>query len=253
MAAVLPDTSLPWAIEMEGVYEIATSESLRLAAYRCPAGVWTIGWGETSNVKPGDTCTKEEADRWLCEDIAERADAVKAMCTNPPGGYELAALVSLAYNIGLERLKTSTVLRQHNAGNHAAASRAFGLWNKAKNPQTGELRELGGLTARRHREGALYLKADQNEPMPQAVEAESSLARSPIATSATVAAGAGVVEVISSAGQDIGAVKPALEMARDVLVNVLGVPTQWILPAIVIGAGLVILQWRVKQRRDGRA
>lgn len=253
MAAVLPDTSLPWAIEMEGVYEIATSEGLRLAAYRCPAGVWTIGWGETSNVKPGDTCTKEEADRWLCEDIAERADAVKAMCTNPPGGYELAAMTSLAYNIGLEGLKKSTVLRQHNAGNHEAASRAFGLWNKAKNPQTGELRELAGLTARRAREGALYLKTDQPEAMPQAVEAESNLARSPIATSATVAAGAGVVEVISSAGQDIGMVKPALEMARDVLVNVLGVPTQWILPAIVIGAGLVILQWRVKQRRDGRA
>ncbi|MGM2623055.1 glycoside hydrolase family protein, partial [Bacillus cereus group sp. Bce039] len=77
----------------------------------------------------------------------------------------------------------STVLRQHNAGNRQAAARAFGLWNKARNPRTGPLEVLDGLTARRQREAAMYLTSDADErpePMPQAVDGESNLAKSPI-------------------------------------------------------------------------
>ena len=47
MASKLPNPSLAWPIVMAGVALIAQAETCRLKAYRCPAGVWTCGWGET--------------------------------------------------------------------------------------------------------------------------------------------------------------------------------------------------------------
>ena len=252
----LPDPALPWPIPLAAVSEIAESEGLELVAYLCPAGVWTIGWGETDNVRPGDTCTKEQADHWLLEDLQERTRAVLALCKVQPSPNELGALVSLAYNIGLGGLGKSTVLRQHNAGNRQAASRAFGLWNKAKDPGTGQLRELAGLTARRAREAALYLKPEpgqRTEAMPQAIEAESKPATGPISAGAVVAGGAGVVEVLSKAGQDVGAVSPVFEKGRALLVDTLGVPTDWILPIVMIVVAVLIYRARRKQRSEGWA
>ena len=85
MPTQLPNPSLPWPIAMQGVALIAESESLRLRAYRCPVGVWTIGWGETDGVHPGDTCTQEQADRWLCDDLTDRAIALSGW-TRPEDG-----------------------------------------------------------------------------------------------------------------------------------------------------------------------
>ena len=114
MSAPLPDPALPWPIPLEAVALIAESEGLRLRAYRCPAGVWTIGWGETDGVHPGDTCTREQADRWLCDDVIDRTRAVRALCTVEPSPAELGALVSLAYNIGMAGFERSTALRQQD-------------------------------------------------------------------------------------------------------------------------------------------
>lgn len=240
----LPDPSMPWPIPAAAVALIAESEGLRLKAYRCPAGVYTIGWGETDGVHPGDTCTKHQADTWLCEDLNGRAMAVSALCKVPPSPEELGAMVSLAYNIGMGGFAKSTVLRQHNAGNRQAASRAFGLWNKAKG------QELPGLTARRAKESALYLSGEP-EPMPQAIEPESAPAAGGIAKGAAVVVGGGVLEAVSQAGTDIGTIKPAVDAAKDLLVNTLGIPTNWLLPIVVIGAGILILRWRLKQRSEG--
>lgn len=252
----LPDPALPWPIVMEAVALIADSESLRLKAYRCPAGVWTIGWGETQSVRPGDTCTKEEADRWMCEDLTDRAAAVRKLCTIEPSPHEVGALVSLAYNIGTAGLAKSTVLRQHNAGNRQAAARAFALWNKARNANTGELQVLPGLTARRARETALYLTADDGaepERMPQAVDAETSAIRGPIGKAAAVVVGAPVVELASQAADGIAVLKPAVVAARDFVATTLGVPTQWVVPLLIAGAGVLVLRWRLKQRTEGWA
>lgn len=247
-----PDPNLPWPIPMPAVGLIAESESLQLKAYRCPAGVWTIGWGETQGVKPGDTCTKEQADRWLLEDLQERAGAVGAMCTIDPSPAELGAMVSLAYNIGLEAFRRSTVLRQHNAGNRQAAARAFGLWNKAR--VNGVLTELPGLTARRAREAALYLVGDeQPQAMPQAVEAESKVSASPIARSGAVAAGAGVLEGLRQLGDSVGGIKAPLDAAKAVMVDTLGVPPDWILPLVLIAVGALIVRHRLRQRSEGWA
>lgn len=247
-----PDPNLPWPIPMPAVGLIAESEGLRLKAYRCPAGVWSIAYGETQGVKPGDTCTKEQADRWLLEDLQERAGAVGAMCTIDPSPAELGAMVSLAYNIGLEAFRKSTVLRQHNAGNRQAAARAFGLWNKAR--VDGVLTELPGLTARRAREAALYLVGDeQPQAMPQAVESESKVSASPIARSGAVAAGAGVLEGLRQLGDSVGGIKAPLDAAKSVMVDTLGVPPDWILPLVLIAVGVIVVRWRLKQREGGWA
>ena len=77
---LLPDSSLAWPIPMEAVALIAEIEGCRLRAYKCPAAVWTIGWGETDGVQPGDTCTQAQADQWLCDDLTDRAAAVRKLC-----------------------------------------------------------------------------------------------------------------------------------------------------------------------------
>lgn len=254
-APPLPDPSLPWPIPMAAVALIAEAEGLRLAAYRCPAGVPTIGWGETDGVQMGDTCTREQADHWLLEDLQERTRAVQALCTRGPSRNELGALVSLAYNIGLGALAKSTALRQHNAGDHQAAARAICLWDKAR--VQGVLTTLPGLTARRAREQALYLTPDdgtaQQQPIPQAVEAESGLATSPITRGGLVTIGAGVLEGLRQMGDSLGGVRAPLDAARGLLVDTLGVPPEWILPLVLIAAGALVVRWRLQQRREGWA
>ena len=74
-----PNPKLDWPIAYEAVCEIARSEGCRLKAYRCPAGVPTIGWGHTRGVKMGDTCTQEQADAWFLEDLSEFTEGVRRL------------------------------------------------------------------------------------------------------------------------------------------------------------------------------
>ena len=248
----LPDPSLPWPIPMAAVALIAESEGLRFAAYRCPAGVPTIGWGETDGVRMGDTCTKDQADRWLLEDLQERSAAVRAACANPPGPNELGAFVSLAYNIGIDAFRKSTALRLHNAGDHAGASRAICLWDKAK--VNGVLTVLNGLTARRAKEQALYLTPDESvaAPMPQAVEAESKIASSPIVQGGvTTTAGGGLLVALEAIKGDMGALGDWARTVRGFLSDSVGVPPEWVLPGLLMIAGVVVVRWRLKQRAGG--
>lgn len=250
---MLPDPALPWPIPMAAVALIAESEGLRLTAYRCPAGRPTIAYGETDGVQMGDTCTKEQADRWLLEDLQDRTQQVRALCTRSPGANELGSLVSLAYNIGVGALAGSTALRQHNSGDHLAAARAICLWDKAR--VGGVLTVLPGLTARRAREMALYLTPDEPsaaaQPVPQAVEAESSIAASPIIKGGATTVGAGVVAALAEARDALGPLGTGLTAAKDFAASVLGIPPGWVLPAVLIGAGAVVVRWRWRQRSGG--
>lgn len=267
----LPEKSLPWAIPFDAVtmlaaYEQGPAGGVALRAYRCPAGIPTIGWGRTQGVKMGDRCTKDEADRWLCADVAERANRVRALCTETPGDNELAALVVLAYNIGVPGLAKSTVLRQHNAGNRQAAARAFSLWNKAKNPNTGQLEVLAGLTARRAREAAMYLTPDEGvapATTPQAVEAESSLVASPIAQSGAVTVGAGalagaseIADQLNETSGLLGVASGALTALKNVvgqMADLVGMEPRTMLALALIGAGVVVIRQRTRQRAEGWA
>lgn len=246
----LPDQSLPWPIAWPGVVLIAERENCRLKAYRCPAGVLTCGWGETAGVGPDTEWTQQFADQRFCDSLAHFGAQVLAACTLRPTSLQLAALTSLAYNIGIGGFKKSTVLRQHNAGDHQAAARAFGLWNKAG----GQV--LSGLTARRAAEAAMYLSADeqtQPAPMPQAVDPESRPITGPIASTSAATAGLGVIGLLQALGEQVGAMKGALTTIKGVLAEALGVPPDWILPLLLIVLGGVALRYRYLQRAGGHA
>lgn len=137
---------------------IAQFEGLRLKAYQDTAGVWTIGYGTTKNpdtgqkIKEGDTITKAKALDWLKKDTAAFKSGVEKLVKVPVNDNQLAALTSLAYNIGLTAFSRSTLLRYLNsnvAKEQVAAQ--FLRWNRSG----GQI--VRGLTIRRKLESDLFL------------------------------------------------------------------------------------------------
>lgn len=135
-----------------GLGLVKTFEGCKLTAYLCPAGVWTIGWGRTTNVKRGDTCTQAQADAWLEQEYDAFERKVRSLVKVPLTANQMGALVSFAYNVGMGALGSSTLLRLLNAGQYDAAAKHFARWNKAGG------RVLAGLTRRRAAEAALFAK-----------------------------------------------------------------------------------------------
>lgn len=239
---VLPDKKLPWPISYEAVVEIAKSEGCRLHAYRCEAGIPTIAFGRTKGVRMGDTCTQEQADRWFCEDLTEFTADVRRHLKRDPSNNELGAFVSLAYNIGVGGFASSTVLRKFNEGDTLAAARAFSLWNKIT--KNGVKVVSNGLTARRAREAALFLTPDDGVQyeMPQQVESESSLTQSPIAQSGLVSILGGVAAAATAVIEPVKDFSDRLGMDPLVVIGIIG-----------IVVGLVVMEQRNKQRKEGWA
>lgn len=113
----------------KGVSLIKSFEGCRLKAYKCPAGVWTIGYGHTAGVKEGDTITQEQADDYLRNDLEKYEKAVQ----NYDGIYhfnqnQFDALVSFTYNCGVGNLKNLT---QSGRRTLAQISVKLLLYNKA--------------------------------------------------------------------------------------------------------------------------
>lgn len=140
----------------KGVELIKEFEGCRLTAYKCPAGVWTIGYGHTGTVDgkavaSGMTITAKKATELLKSDLARFEAAVNSYVTAPITQNMFDALVSFAYNCGAAALKTSTLLKKLNAGNYDGAANEFPRWNKAGG------RVLNGLVRRREREKQLFL------------------------------------------------------------------------------------------------
>jgi lysozyme len=144
-----------------GLKLIKKFEGLRLRAYRCPAGVWTIGYGHTKTAKRGQVITEAEADRLLREDlhVFERG-VLDALGGAPTTENQFSAMVSLAFNIGLGAFRRSKVLALHKAGKTAEAARAFANWRKAGG------KVLPGLVRRRAAEAKLYLTPDSEKAQP---------------------------------------------------------------------------------------
>ncbi len=130
---------------------IQGEEGFRDTAYKpTPNDKWTIGYGHTKNVKPGDKTTKEEAERLYKEDFNAHIAPLKDLKT-PLDNNEKIALASLIYNIGPNAFKTSTLYKKLQAGDKKGAAEEFERWNK-QNKQV-----LNGLTKRRKKEKELFL------------------------------------------------------------------------------------------------
>ena len=130
---------------------IKTFEGYRSEAYLCPAGVWTIGYGHTSGVNPGDTCTREEADEFLKEDLAEAEACVNAQSLDL-SQTQFDALVSLVYNIGAGNFQGSTLLKLLEQDCIARDT----LENEWKKWKYSNKKVLKGLVRRRAAEWSLY-------------------------------------------------------------------------------------------------
>ena len=139
----------------EGIELIKKFEGCKLKAYLCPAGVVTIGYGDTKNVSMGMTITQEEADRRLADRYLDFEEGVLAMLKVSLNQNQLGALVSFAYNVGLNNLKNSTLLKKVNASDFEGASAEFGKWIYANK------KPLPGLATRRLAEKALFMKSPE--------------------------------------------------------------------------------------------
>jgi lysozyme len=225
--------------EFEG-FERRLSDGTAEAYFDNLGGVWTGPYGFTAGVKPGQVWTREEADDRLARELSNYVSAVVRNCTIAPNENQLAAMVCLAWNIGVRGFERSSVLKAHNRGDFDAAAQAFGLWNQAGG-------KVGrGLTRRRAAEAALYLKPvkAKPEPMPQQVDAESSLTQSPIVRGAAATAASSVIGVIA------GQAAKVREVAESFGVSAY-LPYLFVVAAVA-GACYVIY-WRHKQRSQGFA
>ncbi len=228
-----------------------------LRAYDDGVGIWTIGWGHTRTVKPGQVITTERAEQLLDQDLGGFEAAVSQLAT-APSQMQYDAMVLLAFNIGIAAFTRSTVLRAHNRGDYDAAARAFAMWNRAGG------RVLRGLIKRRAAEAALYLKGsrmferslierdvliDDTQPTPDTQDVDASLTQS-----RTVQGGA----VVTTATV-VGAMGTASQIARDASdtytsVTAFGIPVMWLAAAAAIAAlcGVGYMLWaRYDDKRRG--
>lgn len=126
-----------------------------LIAYKCPAGVWTVGWGSTGRyVREGTVWTQEKADERLEKDAQAAIDAaLKASPILQGADFKLAAIADFIYNLGIGNYQSSTLKKRVDAGNWLEASQEIRRWNKAGG------KVLAGLTARREDEAKLILRS----------------------------------------------------------------------------------------------
>jgi lysozyme len=139
-----------------GIALIKKFEGCRLEAYQDTVGIWTIGYGDTMNVRPAVRITQQQAEDRLANRLAQEfepgvIDALQGAAVSQP---QFDAMISLSWNIGIGAFAKSSVARLHRAGDYAGAADAFRLWNKAG----GQV--LDALVRRREAERALYLSAD---------------------------------------------------------------------------------------------
>ena len=134
--------------------KIKSFEGCRLRAYQDAAGIWTIGYGHTRDVRRGDQITQFTAEEYLRMDIAEVVAQIETL------GLELSlpqldALVSFVFNLGIGRLRRSTLLRYIREGRSAdAIKKQFRAWVYAGKPP----RKLKGLVTRREWESNRFFE-----------------------------------------------------------------------------------------------
>jgi lysozyme len=129
---------------------IARREDFRAEAYQDAKGVWTIGFGTTAGVKPGDRMAVPRALKRLMDDIAKAEAAVELYIEIPLKQHEFDALVSLTYNVGAGALQKSTLRRKLNAGDREGAIAEFHRWVYSGG------QKLAGLMDRRKEEADLF-------------------------------------------------------------------------------------------------
>lgn len=182
--------------ELEGYHERQPDGTCK--AYRCPAGVWTIGWGCTEGVQPSSHWTVEQATSALMREIAKHEAAVNRLVKVSLYQSQFDALVSFSYNVGSGALERSTLLRKLNSGDYAGAQGEFAKWDRAGK------QKLRGLAIRRAKEAELFARAApqtsdaESSSMPQKVDPPAE-PWSPVTVASTAAATGAAVPAVPTA------------------------------------------------------
>ena len=219
-------------------------EGLRLKAYKCPAAVWTIGYGHTSAagnpmVTPELVITKDEAEEVLARDMEQYEEGVRKYVKVDLTQGQFDALVDFAYNAGVGALQKSTLLKKVNAQKFDEVPAEFMKWTR------GGGKELPGLVRRRRAEVKLWRGLDMEKPVPvdearaepDQPKASKSIMQSKEANGAVIAGGAGAIAVVQE-------VMPIIKEGGDMLSAMSG--TALVCLVIVVAAGAV---WYFRKQR----
>ena len=145
-----------------GIRLIVKFEGLKLRPYKCPAGLWTVGFGtligdgKTLPPEWNRTFSYDECLELLKKELRSKERGVLRLVRWPLAQHEFDALISFVYNLGLGCLQRSTLRQKLNRGDKEGAVRSLLKYNKAR--VNGVLKELRGLTRRRQAEAALFNK-----------------------------------------------------------------------------------------------
>ncbi|HKG15730.1 MAG TPA: lysozyme [Pyrinomonadaceae bacterium] len=163
----LNQTGVDLIKSFEGIRD-GDPSTVNLDPYVDPVGIYTIGWGHaivwgqgflrtsTPNSKAiakqlyPDGLTMAQAETLLRNDLHATSIPVEGLVKVPISDNQFAALVSFAFNVGVNNLRNSTLLRKLNARDYGGAALEFAKWNKAGG------RVLAGLTRRRTAEATLF-------------------------------------------------------------------------------------------------
>lgn len=227
-------------------------EGCKLTAYRCPAGVCTIGYGHTSDAGPpkvveGMTITQAQANQILRQDLIKYERSVQDLVKVKLTQNQFDVLVDFAYNAGVGNLKSSTLLKKVNANDLDAVPAELMKWTK------GGGKELPGLVRRRQAEinwwiaRSGYAHDQQEDRATPDAPPQRTMAVSKQGNAALLTAGIGTL----GAAKEIAAqAKDAVDVA-DQFAGLLSNPN-FVAMAAVVGLGAAIWYWRKKNMdRDG--
>ena len=139
-----------------GLNMIKGFEGFEFTAYKCPAGVWTIGHGHTKGVKGGDIITRPQAEAFLMDDLREAEDAVNKLVDVPLNQNQFDSLVSFTFNVGVPPFRESTMLKMLNRRLYRQATAEFDRWVHGGPDKN----VIAGLANRRRTEKNLF-KSDK--------------------------------------------------------------------------------------------
>ena len=219
-------------------------EGCKLKAYRCPAGVCTIGYGHTSSagapeVVDGMTITQAQADEILKRDLVKFESAVTDLVKVRLTQNQFDVLVDFAYNAGVGNLKSSTMLKKVNASDLDVVPAELMKWTK------GGGKVLPGLVRRRQAAGAWW-NADQQveeheqradpDPVPVRTMADSKQGNAALLTAGV--GGLGVAKEVAAQAKDASDV-------ADQFAGLLANPN-FVIMLAVVGLAAAIWFWRKK-------
>ena len=149
-------------LTQEGLALLKELEGLRLKAYRCQAGAWTIGYGHTLGVKEGMVIDEKLANKWLLSDIANVELTFRAPLSKL-NNNQISALVILVFNVGIYGFKKSKLFKLlNNGGTIEDVQKEWLDWCHYRDHDSGLRKESPGLLSRRKKEFALFIKPMEN-------------------------------------------------------------------------------------------